>query len=290
MINLLGKMTRTLDKKSDLLIGIPYFNRYDLLEKNISSLKNKGDIMIINNSINNQSNYDALRFLSNIAIVDQTMNIGVSASWNLILKYAIKYKYKHVLITSTDVEHKEGNIELALEDFERSKDCFLGHIEDYNSFYIDPKIVDIVGWFDENYYPAYCEDTDYTYRIYLAGLYKKPLIVGENPPIHLRSQTVLSDKSLFPKFQYTYDYNKIYFKKKWGVWDFNMIESCGNSLHLLFKEKIKDFGAYIHPFNDLGKDHKYWSEPEDLHLRDWDKIEVIKNIESISYKVFSKHI
>jgi uncharacterized short protein YbdD (DUF466 family) len=41
MINLLGKMTRTLGKKSDLLIGIPYFNRYDLLEKNISSLKNK---------------------------------------------------------------------------------------------------------------------------------------------------------------------------------------------------------------------------------------------------------
>ena len=41
---------------------------------------------------------------------------------------------------------------------------------DFSAFMIRPEVVDKVGTFDEDYYPAYCEDSDYHVRMHRAGI------------------------------------------------------------------------------------------------------------------------
>ena len=41
---------------------------------------------------------------------------------------------------------------------------------DFSCFMIRPEIIDRVGWFDESYFPAYCEDSDYHVRMHKAHI------------------------------------------------------------------------------------------------------------------------
>jgi GT2 family glycosyltransferase len=41
---------------------------------------------------------------------------------------------------------------------------------DFSAFLINRKVTDTIGWFNEDYYPAYCEDCDYHVRMKRAGL------------------------------------------------------------------------------------------------------------------------
>ncbi len=41
---------------------------------------------------------------------------------------------------------------------------------DFSCFMIHKDVTDKVGWFDEEYYPAYCEDSSYHVRLHRAGI------------------------------------------------------------------------------------------------------------------------
>jgi len=41
---------------------------------------------------------------------------------------------------------------------------------DFSCFMISRRVTDRVGWFDERYFPAYCEDSDYHVRMFRAGI------------------------------------------------------------------------------------------------------------------------
>lgn len=41
---------------------------------------------------------------------------------------------------------------------------------DFSCFMIGKDVTDRVGWFDESYFPAYCEDSDYHVRMHRAGV------------------------------------------------------------------------------------------------------------------------
>jgi GT2 family glycosyltransferase len=41
---------------------------------------------------------------------------------------------------------------------------------DFSAFMIRPKVTDTVGWFNEDYYPAYVEDCEYHVRMHRAGI------------------------------------------------------------------------------------------------------------------------
>ena len=58
---------------------------------------------------------------------------------------------------------------------------------DFSCFMIRKEVTNRVGWFDESYYPAYCEDSDYHVRMHRAGV---TAYCVDLPFLHLGAQTV----------------------------------------------------------------------------------------------------
>jgi GT2 family glycosyltransferase len=79
---------------------------------------------------------------------------------------------------------------------------------------IGPAAIAKVGCFDENFFPAYCEDNDYFRRIRLAGL---PYLRDDRVLVeHDRSQTIRSNPALWAELDEALRENQRYFLRKWG--------------------------------------------------------------------------
>jgi len=99
-------------------------------------------------------------------------NLGFSAGVNQIVLAAPDAAYW--LVVSNDVKFRPGSLaEIATKMADtadpHSSSCVWGLVGDpvsqYASFVITPKAIQAVGYFDENFWPAYGEDCDYTVRL-----------------------------------------------------------------------------------------------------------------------------
>jgi len=139
-----------------------------------------------------------------IDVIFNFCNIGVARSWNSGLLYAKEHNYDYVFIINNDVLFHPECINNLIEQYNRAKeqddkvivafavsickndnilarpeDIFSlntdirfrpsSRINDYSAFLVEPDIIEKVGMFDTNFYPAYFEDKDYDYRIKIGG-------------------------------------------------------------------------------------------------------------------------
>lgn len=190
-------------------IGIPTLNRLDLLHpallfylRDFPNTK----IYIVDNG---QQNISERIKHHNIEIIHDGANLGVSASWNLLCN-KIYEENDYALILNDDIYlgRKDWEIDNLLTNFKR---FFYVTMQDWCCFILPKTTFEVIGNFDESYYPAYYEDNDYAYRIKLHGqyLYKIPFL---NPFVYQSSQTSQKDPSIlnFIKF------NKQRYIDKWG--------------------------------------------------------------------------
>jgi len=148
----------------NVVVGIPTLNRYDLLEVCIKSISNgsvkPAKIIIIDNG----GSYQASR--PNVEVHSQRINLGVAASWNALHRIAVP---QTLVICNDDVEFGE-------ETLARLLDCpepFVVPAEEgvgWACFKQSHSLWNVVGSYDETFYPAYFEDNDYRYRMKLAGI------------------------------------------------------------------------------------------------------------------------
>ena len=134
-------------------------------------------------------------------------NRGVSKSWNEGLINAYGDEADLVLIVNDDIHFSEGDTDKLIDKAIQHRDrhivtCAGFHTgfrrpvvsHRYACFAINPIALEQIGCFDENFFPAYCEDIDYSYRASLAGLSE------ENCPdtmvFHGGSRTIISDPLL----------------------------------------------------------------------------------------------
>ncbi len=108
---------------------------------------------------------------SNVYIWPQTYNIGVAKSWNTFFNH---YQDDYVIIANDDVEVEPYTIERMVTAAETNKrDIFFsGDGESGNAFslfLLKKAGYDLIGAFDEKFYPAYFEDNDYARRMLLKG-------------------------------------------------------------------------------------------------------------------------
>jgi len=84
----------------------------------------------------------------------------------------------------------------------------------FSCFMIDRATVETVGYFDEEYFPAYYEDNDYHYRIKLAGL--EAIATTTATFIHYgsRTQNQLAGSPIVPGERFRA--NEAFFARKWG--------------------------------------------------------------------------
>ena len=162
------------------LLGIPILNRVDLLFDLLESLDHPvRTLAIVDNSQARQgtrtsevsTQLEALRQLGHplideIHITRPFRNLGVAASWNLILSSFPEATIS--LLANNDIRFAPGVIGSALRLIDSSRPQVLPLLQEpngFSAFLLTALCWDRVGLFDTGFHPAYCEDLDYRDRL-----------------------------------------------------------------------------------------------------------------------------
>lgn len=214
---LIPSLERSSDKPK-IAIGIPTLNRADLLKENLDDLsKNLSDVTKIIIVDNGTQIFDIPPNLKEITYIHTPgKNLGVAASWNYMMQKVFKsYGCDHILMLNDDIV------------FGRTFEELMDLIDKYGHFYItvgayywsqfimSKECYNVIGKFDEAFFPAYFEDNDYYYRIQLSGDVEKKFnnMLGDFvPTVRRNSMTLKKDKEVNKNF----NVNKKHFHDKWG--------------------------------------------------------------------------
>jgi GT2 family glycosyltransferase len=135
-------------------------------------------------------------------------NMGVAHGWNTIIKATPDARWWAIF--NSDLEFDQSDIERLIASM---KDHDLVVMGGFEAFGVHRRVIKSVGWFDENYHPAYCEDNDFHYRCQLAGT---PMLWTHGVKVHVGSATITLDPFLRARNDVTYPKNVEYHHAKWG--------------------------------------------------------------------------
>lgn len=169
------------------------------------------------------------KFVKNIKVCHLPANIGCGGAMNLIIKCYMLSPYW--IIVNDDIAFGPGFLSEMCSVAESDPDIGIvhGHAGDSNMgswdvFLIRDHIIENFGLFDENLYPAYCEDVDYLMR-FIHRPIKKVMSLNSNyyhghgdktEYYHEGSQTSKSEPDLKDKINYAWNLNIDYLTEKWG--------------------------------------------------------------------------
>jgi hypothetical protein len=169
------------------------------------------------------------KFVKNIKVCNLPANIGCGGAWNLIIKCYMLSPYW--IIVNDDVAFCNGFLEemVSVAEFDPDIGMIHGHAGDFgvgswDVFLIRDHIVQQFGLFDENLYPAYCEDADYIMRFQHRPI-KKVMSLNSNyyhghgdktEYYKEGSQTQKTEPELKEKLDFSNDENIKYLNEKWG--------------------------------------------------------------------------
>jgi GT2 family glycosyltransferase len=168
-------------------------------------------------------------YVKNVHITHMPANVGCGGAWNLIIKCFMNAPYW--IISNHDVMFTPGFL---AEMVEHAADEQIGIVfgakrpnDDHGRwdiFLLKDSTVQKCGLFDENLYPAYCEDSDYNVRLKKFNIGRVDALT--RPYYHGRSSdhdfagdgsaTKKHAPELSAKIDYAYKLNVLYMNKKWG--------------------------------------------------------------------------
>ena len=190
---------------------IPVLNRFDLLEECISSIDYEVEhLLIIDNSGQYSMPPDLYR--GKATVLNMPANLGVAGSWNLGIKSFPFAPYW--VITSNDIKYAPGQLQKLADT--SSPDVLITTSEAWSSFSIGSNIIKRVGLFDENYHPAYYEDTDYESRMLRLGIGDSLQRKNINVIAYGASTTIQTEERLFRRNIVTNESNYQYWQKKFN--------------------------------------------------------------------------
>ena len=153
------------------VLGIPVLNRYDLLWRCLSSIDHAiGTLFIVDNG--GGLEYGDLPDVpaDEIRLVDLGANIGVAPSWNLIITATVHAPWW--AFVGADTEFGAGELGKLAATMDAAGDR--PQLAQFNGAWtlvgFNAACVELVGFLDPHYTPAYCEDCDYMRRARLAGV------------------------------------------------------------------------------------------------------------------------
>lgn len=196
-------------------IGIPTLNRRDLLEEALEKylVDFPGtDIYLLDNGQQDLHHWthpgESERLVQLITCMS---NRGVAGSWNELCNWIFHHGHENALILNDDIYwgKNEGQVLTYLSGNPGSS--FYGSTKNWCLYLLPKKTFTLVGKFDETFYPAYFEDSDYAYRMKLANC-SQLYDTFFDPILYRNSMTLQKDRSINDKFMD----NQNYFIKKWG--------------------------------------------------------------------------
>jgi GT2 family glycosyltransferase len=209
--------------KHNVKIGIPVLNRGDLLANLIASIDLPAEVFIVVNRIGplDRSVEQSVALLERkapahlrISVHWTEGNLGVSGSWNRIIDYFAG----DCLITNSDICFAKGILEYAHEQIESRREIALQYLRSAACFYVAESFTNQLGWFDENFYPAYHEDQEMALRSRILKIRRCAFAgIGKDNIFHGGSQTLKNAND--PQRQYIGAANRLhgqYLKERWG--------------------------------------------------------------------------
>lgn len=199
-------------------------------------------------------------------------NRGLARSWNEGIKAGLDNGADMVILLNDDLHFRLGgfnqfvnfsakelakdNVGMTFVTGYETDGSWKGQTQDqgYACCAIAPRLIKHIGYFDENYRPAYYEDADYSQRIGMTGMGISidPRCLVE----HERSGTTRKDPILQAKHEQSVQGCREYFISKWG----------GDAGHATFHAPFNEFGPMI-DFADRaapygpGRDRIFAAEP-----------------------------
>jgi GT2 family glycosyltransferase len=197
---------------------VPVLNRYDLLQRMLDSVDVPvGHLLVIDNGA---SEVEEAMELNIPACVDRTTylpmpaNLGVAASWNLGVK-SFPYDDRWFIV-SNDVVFEPGALR-GLSEARSDQITLSSMFPHWQAFALGYEAVRAVGLFDEGFFPAYFEDTDYQRRAEQAGV---PVVKFDVPMTHNNSSTMLADPHFINRNSNTFSNNQTHYSNKLSNGDF----------------------------------------------------------------------
>lgn len=187
---------------------VPVLNRYDLLQRMVHSIDYQLDELLIIDNGDRLAALEIPRVVRNLRILRMPTNLGVAASWNLGIKL---YPEDPVwFFGSADTVYGSGALE-RLSEANWDEITLCREFPHWQSFAIGEWVVRKVGLFDENYYPIYFEDTDYTWRAAAQAVRIRRLDI---PTSHDNSSTISSNPDYAEANRLTFGQNGAYLDNK----------------------------------------------------------------------------
>ncbi len=154
-------------------------------------------------------------------------NRGVATSWNDALIRMRDSGCDVLILVNDDVWFEVGDIDKIAQAAIENRDSYAIFCAGYNQhhdaqinchgmscFAMQPIALEKVGFYDQNFFPAYNEDVDYSRRAAMAGL--KPFIVPDTHVYHIGSAAISTNPVLGQQNHGTHHMNNVYWQNKWG--------------------------------------------------------------------------
>lgn len=199
------------------VLAVPVLDRYDLLADMEASVDADVRRYYV---IDNGGRYNGIEdghiwsWWEDRHVCRPGANLGFAASINLTIKANIHAPWW--MFVNDDIVFAPGD----LAAFEEQMWAVVGTPTigmmagcAFAAFALNDAVIDAVGWFDEGYHPAYCEDTDYLWRSTRKGV---QVIDVPGATRHLGSQTIGRDLNRRQQNNLTYPLNVQYHRDKWG--------------------------------------------------------------------------
>lgn len=227
------------------VIGVPIVNGVHWLKRLIESIDYPvEELFIVNNNGRDQitDELDELikinhPFVDKIRVCHLPHNLGVSGAWNLIIKSYIMSPYW--IICNNDVAFTPGFLEEMVNKSSSSEteivwirpagltagsinEHYVPHgLGSFECFLLKDTVVEKCGLFDENLYPAYCEDCDYLIKIKFNNISSEyvytPYYHGKSQNYATGSQTLkIENAEISNKIHEAHMMNIQYINDKWG--------------------------------------------------------------------------
>lgn len=193
------------------VLGIPVINRPDLLEKALASIDVPvGRLVIIDNSWDGLDFAVPERLEPFTFVTSPPANLGFAGSVNHVIQTNARAPWW--CIANADVEFAPGDLARLAAEMERGGPRWVG-ITDWRVFGLSFEAVERVGFWDANFFPAFCEDCDYERRCDLGGVERYFI---EGATTHVRSVSIRSDERNARHNARTHPVNLAYYVVKWG--------------------------------------------------------------------------
>lgn len=191
------------------VLGVPILSRPDQLDEMLATVDEPvGRLVIVDNG-GVVSDETIERWPGEVVVIDAGHNLGFAASVNLIIKSTPKAPWW--AIANADIKLAPGDLGRLAEAMPGPGPRWVG-IVDWRIFGLTAECVETVGFWDENFVPAFCEDADYEWRCHLAGVVPVRL---DGATEHTRSVTLEVPRYAEANAR-SFPANCAYYRAKWG--------------------------------------------------------------------------